>query len=88
MNLKCMYVCIPSLSVSVRHCMYVFHSHDRWPDAYLGITLVLDHLSENTMDEDVVRLNRRALSVIKEIAANKSWPNNPTCGKLTFYLPA
>lgn len=48
-----------------------------WPDMWMGLQMVLDVLTEQTPNDIVKKINKPTLTIIKEIAVNKRWPNNP-----------
>eukprot|EP00568_Trieres_chinensis_P014853 CAMPEP_0183324914 /NCGR_PEP_ID=MMETSP0160_2-20130417/78343_1 /TAXON_ID=2839 ORGANISM="Odontella Sinensis, Strain Grunow 1884" /NCGR_SAMPLE_ID=MMETSP0160_2 /ASSEMBLY_ACC=CAM_ASM_000250 /LENGTH=203 /DNA_ID=CAMNT_0025492607 /DNA_START=110 /DNA_END=718 /DNA_ORIENTATION=+ len=57
------------------------------PDCWLGLLMMLDYLAESTLSSDLQRIpsvSKPALVVIREIANNKNWPNNPMCGPMMY----
>ena len=54
-----------------------------WPDCWCGLQMILDWLTEKLLDEDVALIKKETCVILKEIAQNNNWPNNPTFGNFT-----
>lgn len=55
-----------------------------WPDSWTGLQMMLDYLAESVVTADLARLTGEHgfLSVVKEIAQTKNWPNNQIFGPM------
>jgi hypothetical protein len=52
------------------------------PGCWIGLQRMIGYLTESTLQEDLCKIGEPALAVLKEIANNKHWPNNPMFGPM------
>jgi len=52
------------------------------PDAWIGLQMMIDYLAESTLSEDLAEVGETTLLVLREIAQQKIWPNNPLLGPM------
>lgn len=55
-----------------------------WPDYWVGLQLMLNYLADETLIEDVKRVDTLFLATLKEIALKDGWRNCPASGNRFF----
>ncbi|OXA39809.1 uncharacterized protein LOC110861001 [Folsomia candida] len=61
-------------------CQAVMVGWRLWPDYWVGLQKIVDYLANDVLVEDVKRMERPFVLILKEIALHEMWPTDPVLG--------
>lgn len=63
-------------------CRVVQFGWELFPDAWVGMCMLLDYMAEKFDSSDIARLDAKTLEMLKQIAVTVVWPANELCGRM------